>query len=453
MAESLFEHASRESIEAEAPLAARMRPRTLDEFVGQSHLLAPGSTLRASFERDAIWSAILWGPPGSGKTTLARLAAAATRRRFLQLSAVTSGVRDIRDAVAGAREALAYQQRRTVVFIDEIHRFNKAQQDALLPHVEDSTIILWGATTENPYTSVIAPLLSRVRVLRLEPLSREDLRLIVQRAIADSNRGLGDSEFSFEPKAVSAIVAGAGGDARTALNWTEAAALHATAVGATTVDAETVRQAVLERGVRYDRAGDDHYDTISAFIKSVRGSDPDAALLWLGKMLQAGEASEFIARRLVILASEDIGNADPHALPLATAAAGAVERVGLPEGRFALAQATIYLACAPKSNAAGRALDAAEEAIAAGADLEVPAHLRNTPPRGPHEAGPDYLFPHDHPENYVKQPYAPPSLQEVRFYDGRGSGRETELWRQLQQRRRTGADHDPDASGRDLGKP
>ena len=446
MAENLFEHASRGVIEAGAPLAARMRPRTLDDFIGQRHLLAPGSSLRASIERDAIWSAVLWGPPGSGKTTLARLAATATRRRFLQLSAVTSGVRDIRDAVAGAREALAYEQHRTVVFIDEIHRFNKAQQDALLPHVEDGTIVLWGATTENPYTSVIAPLLSRVRVLRLEPLSRDDLHVIVQRAIDDGDRGLGELGLTFDPKAVNAIVAGAGGDARTALNWTEAAALHATALGSANVDAETVRQAVLERGVRYDRAGDDHYDTISAFIKSVRGSDPDAALLWLAKMLQAGEAPEFIARRLVILASEDIGNADPHGLPMATAAAAAVERVGLPEGRYALAQATIYLACAPKSNAAGRALDAAEEAIAAGADLEVPPHLRNTPPRGPHEADTDYLFPHDYPDNYVNQPYLPPSLQDLRFYDGSGSGQETKRWRQLQQRRRAGADDGPDAT-------
>ena len=435
MAEDLFEHASREATEAEAPLAARMRPQVLDEFVGQRHLLSPGSSLRASIERDALWSAILWGPPGSGKTTLARLAAAATSRRFVQLSAVTSGVRDIRDAIAKAREARAYQQRRTVLFIDEIHRFNKAQQDALLPHVEDGTIVLWGATTENPYTSVIAPLLSRVRALRLEPLTRDDLRLIVQRAVTNASRGLGTSGLAFEPEAIKAIVAGAAGDARTALNWTEAAALHATVLGSADVSVDTVRQAVLERGVRYDRAGDDHFDTISAFIKSVRGSDPDAALLWLAKMIQAGEAPEFIARRLVILASEDIGNADPHALPLATAAAAAVERVGLPEGRFALAQATIYLACAPKSNAAGRALDAAEHAITAGADLEVPSHLRNTPARGPHDTGPSYLNPHDHPRNYVKQTYVPPSLRDIRFYDGRGSGHESELWRQLRQRR------------------
>ena len=444
MAEDMFDRASREATEAEAPLAARMRPRAINEVVGQRHLLAPGASLRASIEHDAVWSAILWGPPGTGKTTLARLAAATTRRRFVQLSAVTSGVRDIRDAVTAAREALTYQQRRTVVFIDEIHRFNKAQQDALLPHVEDGAIVLWGATTENPYTSVIAPLLSRVRVLRLEPLARNELHLIVQRAIEDTDRGFGASGLTFDATAVNAIVAGAGGDARTALNWVEAAALHATVLGAAVVDADTVRQAVLERGVRYDRAGDDHYDTISAFIKSVRGSDPDAALLWLGKMLEAGEAPEFIARRLVILASEDIGNADPHALPLATAAVAAVERVGLPEGRFALAQATIYLACAPKSNAAGRALDAAEQAIAAGADLEVPAHLRNTPPRGPHEAGAQYRLPHDYPGNYVNQTHAPPSLDKLRFYDGRGSGEESELWRRLQQRRRAA----PNTNGR-----
>lgn len=427
----MFEHAARQAADASAPLAARMRPQSLDQFVGQSRLLRPPSALRASIEGNAIWSAILWGPPGSGKTTLARLTSTVTDRRLLQLSAVTSGVREIRDAIRIARDEHTYQGRRTLLFIDEIHRFNKAQQDALLPHVEDGTIGLWGATTENPYINVIAPLLSRVRVLRLEPLSPHDLHVIVEQAINDPLRGLGASGVTFDETAVDAIVAGAAGDARTALNRTEAAALHATSASETNVTADTVRKALLERGVRYDRSGDDHYDTISAFIKSVRGSDPDAALLWLAKMIQAGESPEFITRRLMILASEDIGNADPQALPLAVATAGTVERVGLPEGRFALAQATIYLAGAPKSNAAGQALDAAEEAIATGANLEVPKHLRNKANPEPQSISHDYKYPHDYAGNYVHQDYLPSELKGSHFYEGRGSGAEQALRKRL----------------------
>ena len=437
LAKNLFEHRARLETEAEAPLATRMRPRSLDEFVGQHHLLAAGSALRASIEGDTVWSSLLWGPPGSGKTTLARLTSAVANRRFIQLSAVTSGVRDVRDAIAAARDERAYQQRRTLVFIDEIHRFNKAQQDALLPHVEDGTIVLWGATTENPYTSVTAPLLSRVRVLRLTALSRDDLQLIVRRAIDNTDRGLGKYGLTVTSEAIDAIVAGASGDARTSLNWIETAALDASEAGTGHVDIETVRRAVLERRVRYDRAGDDHYDTISAFIKSVRGSDPDAALLWLAKMLKAGEDPEFIARRLIILASEDIGNADPQGLSLAVAAAGGVERVGLPEGRFALAQATIYLSGAPKSNATGRALDAAEAAICEGVDLEVPQHLRTRPSRDPNDPGPEYVYPHDYPGNFVKQSYVSPTLAGTHFYDGRGSGQESTLWERLQHLRKS----------------
>ena len=445
LANNLFEHRARLETETEAPLAARMRPRSLDEFVGQHHLLAAGSALRASIEGDIVWSALLWGPPGSGKTTLARLTSAVANRRFIQLSAVTSGVRDVRDAISAARDERAYQQRRTLVFIDEIHRFNKAQQDALLPHVEDGTIALWGATTENPYTSVTAPLLSRLRVLRLTALSPDDLRMIVRRAIDNTDRGLGKHRLTVTSEAVDAIVVGASGDARTSLNWLEAAALETSDAGTGHVGVETVRRAVLERRVRYDRSGDDHYDTISAFIKSIRGSDPDAALLWLAKMLKAGEDPGFIARRLIILASEDIGNADPQGLSLAVAAAGAVERVGLPEGRFALAQTTIYLSGTPKSNAAGRALDAAEAAISEGADLEVPEHLRTRPSRGPDGSGPDYIYPHNHPGNFVKQSYVSPSLTGMQFYDGCGSGQESSLWKRLTHLRKSRDVGDEDA--------
>ena len=439
MTRDLFDHATEERIAREMPLAARMRPRDLDEFVGQEHLVGPGAPLRTALEEDHVWSVILWGPPGSGKTTLARIVAATTGRHFIGLSAVTAGVREARAAIEAAREQRKLYERRTLVFLDEIHRFNKAQQDALLPHVEDGTIALWGATTENPSFTVNAPLLSRMQVLRLRPLEPEQVRGIVARAIADTDRGPERSDF--DAGAIEFIVNGSGGDARVALNWTETAAIYATHAGAAAITAEIVERAMLERRVQYDRAGEGHYDTISAFIKSVRGSDPDAALFWLAKMLHAGEAPEFITRRLVILASEDIGNADPRALGLAIAAAQAVERLGLPEARFALAQATIYLAAAPKSNAAGRGLDAADRAIADGANLTVPLHLRNAAFRGAEAEGygQGYAYPHEYANNYVKQRYLPDDVKGSRFYDGQGSGYEREMWDELQRRRSKGA--------------
>ena len=437
MSEDLFEHAAAAGTAAEAPLAARMRPGSLDEFVGQTHLVGPGGSLRSALEQNRVWSVILWGPPGSGKTTLARIAAAMTGRHFIQLSAVMAGVRDVRAAIETAREQRAYQQRRTLLFLDEIHRFNTAQQDALLPHVEDGIIALWGATTENPYFAINAPLRSRLQILRLQALGPEEIRQVVTRALADAARGLGGQTMPFSDEAVAFIVAGSGGDARVALNWVEVAAAYAAEAGATEVDAEIVSAATLERQVAYDRAGDEHFDTISAFIKSVRGSDPDAALFWLAKMLKAGEPPEFIARRIVILASEDVGNADPQALPLAIAAASAVERLGMPEAKYALAQATIYLTAAPKSNAAGRGLDAATRAIDDGADLSVPLHLRNAAFDGAkaHGIAQGYKYPHDYPDNYVGQSYRPAGVESLRFYDGAGAGHERALWELLCARR------------------
>ena len=438
MTEDLFAHAGAEARKAAMPLAARMRPRSLDEFSGHADLVGPGAPLRMALERDEMWSVVLWGSPGTGKTSLARIAAAMTERRFVELSAVSATVRDVRGVIAQAASDGDLYRKRTLVFLDEIHRFNKAQQDVLLPAVEDGVIALWGATTENPYFELNAPLLSRMRVLRLQPLEAEDVRGILERALGAADV-LGTDAPRFAEEAVAQAVAASGGDARVALNWIESAAAFARERGLDCVTAEVATEAALTRQVRYDRAADEHYDTISAYIKSVRGSDPDAALFWLAKMLEGGEAPEFIARRIVILASEDIGNADPQALPLAVAAANAVERLGLPEARYALAQATIYLAAAPKSNAAGRALGAAEQAIRRGANLEVPLHLRGAAHPGLAEAhgqSVGYEYPHDHPGNWVAQAYMPGTQ---RFYDGRGGGEERELWRRVQRRRR-GAD-------------
>ena len=441
MTEDLFAHRATQDLARDAPLAARMRPVTLDAFVGQQKLVGPNAPLRNSIERDEVWSVILWGPPGTGKTSLARIAANTTSRNFVELSAISAGVKDVRTVLSQATEARQLYSKRTLVFLDEIHRFNKAQQDSLLAAVENGTIALWGATTENPYFEINASLLSRMRVLRLEQLTSKELQGIVWKAIHDP-RGLGPTAPTFEADAIEEIIAGAAGDARVALNRLEATAIFATEQHITTVESAVVTAANLERQVRYDRSGDEHYDTISAYIKSVRGSDHDAALFWLAKMIEGGESPEFIARRIVILASEDIGNADPSALSLAVASASAVERLGMPEARFALAQVTIYLAAAPKSNAAGRALDAATQAIRDGADLAVPSYLRSTNhpnPTSSEQPELTYKYPHNYPDNFVAQRYMSNS---EKFYDGHGGGRERELWEQLNKRRTGAKDND-----------
>ncbi len=424
--------------EARAPLAVRLRPQTLDEFVGQEHLLGPGRPLRRAIEQDRLGSIILWGPPGTGKTTLALLIARQTQARFFALSAVTEGVAELRRIIEEARHR-RQQGRRTVLLVDEVHRWSKAQQDALLPHVEDGTITLIGATTENPYFDVIAPLRSRVRIFHFEPLRDGDVRRLLERALHDDARGLArrlaEAHIMVLPEALDEIVALSGGDARIALTALEAAVEAVEAGGA--VSAETVREVTQRRQVRYDRAGDDHYQTISAFIKSLRGSDPDAAVFYLAKMLAAGEDPRFIARRMVILASEDVGNADPQALLVATAAAEAVERIGLPECGLCLAQAATYLATAPKSNRAAAALWAAQAAIEAGANTEVPLHLRNASFGGAKALGygRDYKYAHDYEGAYVAQRYLPEGVDQ-RFYEPSDRGYERTIaerlrhWRQ-----------------------
>jgi putative ATPase len=425
--------------DTQPPLAARMRPRVLDEVLGQERLLAPGRPLRRVIDSGRTGSLVLWGPPGSGKTTLARLIAAAGGADVEAISAVTEGLADLKQIVARARRS----ERRTVLVVDEIHRWSRSQQAALLPHVEEGLITLIGVTSENPYFDIIAPLRSRLRIFRLEPLGPSEIRLILERALADEERGLGALRVEAEPDAVDAIVETSGGDARTALNVLEAAALAARPdpEGRRRVDRALVWEAMQSRQIRYDRQADDHYQTISAFIKSVRGSDPDAAIFWLAKMVLAGEDIRFITRRMLILASEDIGNADPQALVVAQAAAQAVEMVGYPEAELILAQAALYLATAPKSNSAIRAIGAAKAAIERGANTEVPLHLRNASFRGAEKLGygRDYRYPHDHPGHWVAQQYLPDGVDE-RFYQPSDQGYEATLRR-------------PDRAGNDDAEP
>jgi len=423
-------------VDTRAPLAARMRPRTLDEVAGQEHLVGPGGPLRAAIEADALRSVVLWGPPGTGKTSLASVVAEATHAAFVPLSAVTAGVKDVRAVLDGARTRRAATGRGTVLFIDELHRFNKAQQDALLPGVEEGVVVLLGATTENPSFEVIAPLMSRSLLYRLEPLSPEVVRSLLERALVDP-RGL--PGVTAEPEALDALVAAADGDARAALTALEAAAglsraLAPAAPGvAPVVTVDDVKAALSRPHLRYDKADDNHYDQISAFIKSVRGSDPDAALYWLVRMLTSGEDPRFLARRLVILASEDIGLADPAGLGVAVAAFGALERVGLPEARFALAQATVYLALAPKSNSLTTALGRADEAVARLGNAAVPPGLRDAHYRGAQRLGHGggYRYPHDDPRGWVPQRYLPDGLDPGALYRPSAHGAEPDLggWR------------------------
>jgi putative ATPase len=412
----LFSERADRLADQDAPLAARMRPRTLEEFVGQGHVLGPGSALRQLIEADELRSVILWGPAGTGKTSLAHIIAAATASHFEELSATSAGVRDVRALLAAARERLGAMGRRSILFIDEIHRFNKSQQDALLPGVEDRTVVLVGATTENPFFTVNAPLMSRSLLFRLEPLGEDDLATIVRRALADPERGLGGRGFTLDDDALAHLVERADGDARHALNALEAAALVVTAKGGqggpARITLADIEDALQRPRVTYDRAGDQHYDVASAFIKSIRGSDPDAALHYLARMLAAGEDPRFVARRLVISASEDIGLADPQALPIAVAAFQALEFVGLPEARLNLAEAVVYLALAPKSNSAYAALGAAARELEEGRPGRIPSHLQSAAYPGERKLGigVGYDYPHDHPGHWVAQRYLPEGL-------------------------------------------
>jgi len=422
------------SAHSAAPLAVRMRPRSLDELVGQEQLRAEGSPLRQLIEGDQSLSLLLWGPPGTGKTTIASILSQQTERAFVEVSAVSAGVKEVRAAIDAARSRLVGGRGETVLFVDEVHRFSKAQQDALLPGVENRWVTLVAATTENPFFSVISPLLSRSLLLRLEPLTDDDIRDVVARALADE-RGLG-GRVEVEPAALDHLVRLAGGDARRSLTYLEAAAGAATTRGSTTIDVATAETAVDQAAVRYDREGDQHYDVTSAFIKSIRGSDADAAVHYLARMMEAGEDPRFIARRLVILASEDIGLADPTALTTAVAAAQAVQLIGMPEARLNLAQATIALAVAPKSNAVIKAIDAASADVRAGKIGPVPPHLRDAHYAGAAKLGhgDSYRYSHDAPFGIAEQQYAPDVVADAEYYQPTTLGAEAavkERWERI----------------------
>jgi len=419
------------------PLAARMRPQTFDEFVGQEHLVAAGQVFRKCIEADRLPSMIFWGPPGSGKTTLAHLIAGITRAQFSSLSAVSAGVADLRKVIEEAGKRMRQSGQRTVLFIDEIHRFNKAQQDAVLPFVESGTVTFIGATTENPSFEVIAPLLSRSRVFRLNHLKDEDIRLIVQRAIANEEKGLGSLRIDMSEEALAHLVTASNGDARVALNALEMAAFATLPDddGLRLVDLSTVEQALQHRALLYDKSGDQHYDLISALHKSLRGSDPDASLYWLGRMLEAGEDPLYIVRRLIRFASEDVGVADPQALVIAVAAQQAVHFVGLPEGNLALAQAVVYLATAPKSNSLYQAYSSVQRDIEQSRNDPVPLHLRN-PVTGLMRRsgyGKGYQYAHDHPGHFVRQENLPASLEGKRYYRPGDQGYEREIAERLKE--------------------
>lgn len=434
---NLFNHNSKtiEAVSGEAPLAERMRPRKLNEFVGQDHLLGPGKVLRQAIESDQLPSMILWGPPGSGKTTLARIIASSTGADFMAFSAVLSGVKEIKAVIAEAGEEWRHG-RRTVLFVDEIHRFNKAQQDAFLPHVEKGTIILIGATTENPSFEVISPLLSRSKVFTLEALTEQQVELILDRALEDKEKGLGMYPAEVQPGVKKGISRLANGDARAALNTLEMVVLTTPPdeTGIRRIRKENLEEALQKKAFLYDKSGEEHYNIISALHKSLRGSDPDAALYWLGRMVEAGEDPLYIARRMIRFASEDVGMADPQALPIAVAAMQAFHFVGLPEGTLALAEAAVYLATAPKSNAVYVAYNEVERDIHEMENLPVPLHIRNAPTPLMKDLGygRDYKYPHDYPDHFVEEEYLPENLKGKKYYHPADLGFEREIKKRLE---------------------
>jgi putative ATPase len=433
---NLFEEKGKDLIQREAPLADRIRPRTLEEFVGQEHILGQGKVLRQAIETDHLPSMILWGPPGSGKTTLAMIIASTTDAQFTAFSAVLAGVKEIKEVVKEANDEWKYRKRRTILFVDEIHRFNKAQQDAFLPHVEKGTIILIGATTENPSFEVISPLLSRTKVFTLNPLTEEEVEVILNRGLTDRERGLGKYATMIEPEVIKGICRLANGDARIGLNTLEMLVLTTSpnSKGFRHVKKEDLKEVLQRKTFLYDKSGEEHYNLISAFHKSLRGSDPDAALYWLGRMLESGEDPLFIARRMIRFASEDVGNADPQALQVSVSAMEAFHFIGLPEGDLALAQAAVYLATAPKSNALYAAYQRVKKDVRELENMPVPLHIRNAPTSLMTDLGygKGYQYPHDFPDHFVEEEYLPENLKGKIYYHPSDQGFEREIKKRLE---------------------
>lgn len=427
----IFDYMTHEEKEKNLPLAARMRPDTLEEYVGQKHIIGKDKLLYRAIKADQLGSIILYGPPGVGKTTLARVIANTTSADFRQVNATTAGKKDMENVIHGAIHSFSMTQRRTILFIDEIHRFNKAQQDYLLPYVEDGTVILIGATTENPYFEVNSALISRSRIFELKPLDKEDILELLYRAINDREKGEGTKKVILEEDAASFLADMADGDARGALNALELAVLTTERLedGFIHIDLSVAQQCIQKKVIRYDKTGDNHYDTISAFIKSVRGSDPDAAIYYLARMLEAGEDVKFIARRLIVLASEDIGNAAPLAMTIASSAAASAAMIGMPEARIVLAQATAYLACAPKSNAAIIGIDEAIQKVRETGNLAIPSYLQDAHYKnaGKLNRGKGYKYPHSYKNHYVYQQYLPDLIKDEKFYHLTDNGHEAKM--------------------------
>ena len=432
---NLFDLMREKNTDSGAPLASRLRPSTLDEVVGQQHIIGKDKLLYRAIKADKISSVIFYGPPGTGKTTLAKVIANTTKSEFMQLNATSAGKKDLEDMIGRAKDTLGMYNRRTILFIDEIHRFNKSQQDYLLPFVEDGTIILIGATTENPYFEVNQALISRSSIFELKPLSAEDIKVLLTRAVNDTEKGMGAYNAILEPEALDFLADICNGDARNAINALELGILTTkkSEDGYIHIDLATAEQCIQKRVLKYDKDGDNHYDTISAFIKSMRGSSPDAAIYYLARMLAAGEDPKFIARRIIICAAEDVSNADPNALVIAVNAAQAVERIGMPEGRIVLAQAAAYVASAPKSNSSIMAIDAALECVEKNPSAPIPAHLQDAHYKsaGKLGRGTGYLYSHDYPEHYVDQQYLPDEYKDMVFYNPGELGYEKEMKNRL----------------------
>lgn len=432
----LFDYMRESQKEQESPLASRLRPATLDEVVGQQHIIGKDKLLYRAIKADKLGSVIFYGPPGTGKTTLAKVIAKTTSAEFCQINATVAGKKDMEEVTKQAKDNLGMYGKKTILFVDEIHRFNKGQQDYLLPFVEDGTITLIGATTENPYFEVNGALLSRSSVFELHPLSKEDVKTVIHRAVYDKERGMGSYHAEMDEDAVEFLADIAGGDARNALNAVELGVLttERSEDGIIHITLDVAQECIQKRVVRYDKTGDNHYDTISAFIKSMRGSDPDAAVYYLAKMLYAGEDIKFIARRIMICASEDVGNADPMALTVAVSASQAVERIGMPEAQIILSQAVLYVACAPKSNSAVNAISAASDNVRQ-YKTTVPSHLQDAHYKGAQKLGHGvgYKYAHDYPGHYVKQQYLPNEIKDARFYEPGDNGYEKKIKEHLEQ--------------------